>query len=149
MSRFVNEVTSYYIHTNQINNLKTCKDKRSLSLFRLNTCSLRKNFDEFQYFIQSTNIHFDVNIISESRIIKNEQSIVDVKLSDYSYEFCPTESPAECTLLYIGNHFLYKVRKDLRIYKPCELESNFTEISNPKKTSIVTGYAFKHKPQSI
>ena len=119
MSRLFNGHTLYYVHINQINNLKTYKDKRSLSLFHLNTCSLPKYFDYLQY-MQSANIDSYVNIISESKIIKNKQLIVEINLPDYSFEFCPTESSAGGTLLYIGNHLSYKVRKDLSIYKSCE-----------------------------
>lgn len=70
--------------------------------------------------MQSANIDSYVNIISESKIIKNKQLIVEINLPDYSFEFCPTESSAGGTLLYIGNHLSYKVRKDLSIYKSCE-----------------------------
>ena len=41
-------------------------------------------------------------------------------------------------LLYMGKH-LYKFRKNLNIYKLRELESNFIEISNPKKTKFLIG----------
>ena len=56
---------------NEIKNLKTCKDKKSLFLFHFNICSLPKNFEDFQYLIQLANIYFDAIIISESRINKN------------------------------------------------------------------------------
>lgn len=51
-------------------NLNTCKDKRSLSFIHLTTCFLPKNFDDFQYLIQSANIDFDATTISQSKIIK-------------------------------------------------------------------------------
>ena len=100
-------------------------------------CSLSNNFDDFQYLILSTNINFDVMAVSESRIIKNKQSLVDINLPDCSYEFCPTESSARGTLLDMGNHLSYKLRKDLSIYKSYELESTFPEICIPKKTKII------------
>ena len=78
---------------------------------------------------------FDVIAVSESRIIKNEPSIVYINLPDYSYEFCPTESSAGSTLLYIGNHHSCKLFYSLgpKLYKPCDFESTFIEISNNKK----------------
>ena len=80
---------------------------------------------------------------------KNKQTIVDIKLPDHEfYEFCPVDSTAVGgTLLYIENHLSYKLRKNLSIYKSCELGSIFIEISSPKKTNIVTGC--KHKPLKI
>ena len=77
-----------------------------------------KNFDDFQHLIQSTNINFYVTAILESRTTENKQSVVDKNVSDYSYEFCPTESSAGGTLLYMGNYLSYKLRKGQIIYKP-------------------------------
>ena len=84
--------------------------------------SLPKNVDDFQYLIQSTNIDFNVIDISESKIIENKQSVVDIKHPNYSYEFCPTESSASATLQYIGNHLSSKLTKDLNNCKSCELK---------------------------
>ena len=63
---------------------------------------------------------------------------------NFSHEFCPTESSAGGTLLYIRNHLSYKPRNDLSIYKPTELESSFIEISNPKRSNIIIGYIYRH-----
>ena len=72
----------------QIKNLKTCKDKRSLLIFHLISCSLLRNIDDFQYTIQSTIIAFHVIAISGPRILKNKQSVFDINVPSYSYEFC-------------------------------------------------------------
>ena len=47
----------------KLNQTKLC-----LSLFHLNTCSLKKKFDELEYLIKTTNQTFDVINISEYRI---------------------------------------------------------------------------------
>ena len=94
---------------------------------------MNSNSYEFQLIIQSTNIGFDVTAISESRIIKKKQSVVDINLPNYSYESCPTESSTVGTLLYIRNHLPYKLRKKLNTYKSYELESSFIEINNATK----------------
>ena len=83
--------------------------------------SFPKNFDDFQYLIQSRNIAFDGIAILESRIIKNKQSIVDMN-AGYSNEFCPTEWSVGDTQ---RNHLSYKLRRDLSVYKLCKLEINF------------------------
>ena len=62
---------------------------------------------------------------------------------NYSHEFCPTESSAEGTLLYMYNHFSYKPQNDLCIYKAAELESSFVEISNPKTSNIIIGCIYR------
>ena len=59
-----------YVDISQIQSLKTCKDKRSLYFICLTTCFLPKLFDDFQYLIQSGNIDFDLNAISQSINIK-------------------------------------------------------------------------------
>ena len=62
---------------------------------------------------------------------------------NYSHEFCPTESSAEGTLLYMYNHFSYKPQNDLCIDKVAELESSFIEISNPKTSNIIIGCIYR------
>ena len=69
-----NFVNYKYYNINEMKNLKTCKDKKSLFLFHLSICSLPNNFDDLQYLIQSTNIYFDAIPISESRIDKNKSA---------------------------------------------------------------------------
>ena len=133
-----NLVNCKYYDISQVKNLKTCDDNKSLSLFHLNTRSLPKNF--FQLFDQSTNIDFDIIAISESSIIKNKPPIVDIKLPNYSYEFCPMESSAGGTLLYIRNYVSYILRKGTSIYKSYELDSTFIEIDNPKRLTLLSDY---------
>ena len=83
-----------------------------MSLFHINTSSLSKNIEELEYFINKTKIDFDILLISESRIKKNNCLINSINLKDYSYESCPTESSAGGTLLCISNHLSYKARSD-------------------------------------
>ena len=63
---------------------------------------------------------------------------------NYGHEFCPTESPAGGMILYICNQLSYKARNNLCIYKATELESSFVEISNPKRSNIITGCIYRH-----
>ena len=74
-------------------------DKSSLSLFHLNTSSLSKNIDDFEYLIQSTKTGFDIIAVSESKITKNKLPPIDVSIPNYSYEFCPMEVNAGGTLI--------------------------------------------------
>ena len=66
----------------------------------------------------------------------------NINLPNYSIEYTPTESDAGGTLLYISNNITYKPRKDLNIYKTCELESTFVEVINPKKSNIILGVVY-------
>lgn len=67
-----------------------------------------------------------------------------INLINSSYEYCPTESSAGGTLLYIGNNLLYKPRNNLCIYKTAELESAFIELINIKKLNIIIGAVYRH-----
>ena len=99
----------------------------------MNACSLSKKIEDLELLLDSTQICFDVIAITETRIVKNKCSVNDINLTNYSYEYCPIESSAGGTLLYIGNHLLCKPRNDLSIYKTAELESTFIVLINTKK----------------
>ena len=89
-------------------------------------------------------MNFDIISISETRITKNIHKISNINLNNYAFGFTPTESSAGGPLIYVANHLAYKPRNDLQIYKKHDLESNFTEIINPKKSSIVIGCIYRH-----
>ena len=128
-----NVINSNYYDIDQLQTLKEFTDS-SLSLFYLNTCSLSKNIDNFEHFIQSTKTDFDIIAFSESRITKNNPLPFEV----------PTEAKAGGNLIYISNHLSYETRNDLKIYRPFELQSTFIQICNPKKTNIFIGCIYKH-----
>ena len=71
-------------------------------------------------------------------------------LSNCSFElFTLTEASAGGTFLYIANHLWYKRRNDLNIYKKNELESTFIELVNPKRSNIVVGVNYWHRPMDL
>ena len=72
-----------------------------------------------------------------------------MNLNNYSFEFTLTESSAGGTLLYIANHLSYKCRNDRNIYKKSELESNFIEILNPRKSNIIVGIIYRHPSMDL
>ena len=82
--------------------------------------------------------------ISETRIVKGKTPVNSLNLINCSHEFCTAESSVAGTLLYICNHLSYKPRNNLCFYKATELESSFIEISNPKRSNIITGCIYRH-----
>ena len=71
-------------------------------------------------------------------------------LSNCSFElFTLTEASAGGTFLYIANHLWYKRRNDLNIYKKNELESTFIELVNPRRSNIVVGVNYWHRPMDL
>ena len=43
----------------------------------------------------------------------------------------------------------YKIRKDLKLYKPHKIESVFVEVIMPKKTNIIVGCIYRHADNNI
>ena len=82
--------------------------------------------------------------VTETRITRNVSLLNNLNLNNYSFEFTPTETCADGTLLYIANHLSYKCGNDLNVYKKNELESTFIEIVNPKKLNIIVGVIYRH-----
>ena len=68
----------------------------------------------------------------------------NVNIDNYIYEYTHTESSKGGTLLYIDKSLKYKLRKDLNLNKPKEIESTFIEIIETKKKNTVIGCIYKH-----
>ena len=96
-----NVIQSKYYDIDELQQLKIPNKEKSLSLFHINSCSLKKNFEELQNLLQSTNITFDV-----IAIISVTQNIL---LNNYPFEHIPAESSTGDTLLYVSNHLSYKI----------------------------------------
>ena len=74
-------------------------------------------FSDQSFCNTDSNENFLVLNPPKPRIIKDKPSVIDINLSNYSYDFCQTESSVGGTCLYSRNYDSYKLRKDLRIYK--------------------------------
>ena len=76
----------------------------SLSLFHSNTaCSLSKNIDDLEYLFGTTNTSFDTIGVSETRTTKNINTISNINLNNYAFEFTPTESSVGVALPTLQN----------------------------------------------
>ena len=117
---------------------------RSLSIFHHNVCSLSKNFDQLHALLTKLDIDFDIIGITESRISKTNFSPTNIALANYVIEQTPTESNAGGALLYINRKHSYKIRKDLKLYKPHKIESVFVEVIMPKRTNIIVECIYRH-----
>ena len=106
---------------------------KSLSIFHHNVCSLSKNFDQLHALLTKLDIDFDFIWITKSRISETNFSPTNIALASYAIEQTPTKCNAGETLLYINSKHSYKIRKDLKSYKPHKIESVFVEVIIPKK----------------
>ena len=147
-----NVVNSNYYDIDQLKTLKFPEKKqqnKSLSLFRINACSLNKNFDDLQHLLKCTNKIFDIVAVSETRIVEKTSLTSNINLDNYSFGFTPTESTAGGTLLYIANHLTYKSRSDLNLYEANQPKSTFIEILNFKESNIIVGCLYKHPVMGV
>ena len=113
------------------------KNKESISFFQLNISSLPFHFEELSTLLSTYKLPFDLFGITESRLRINKVPLTQVQLPDYYFESTPIESSKGGTAIYIKKTLHYKLRKDLIIYKPNQLESTFTEVIQNKQTFIV------------
>ena len=107
-----------------------------LSIFYHNVCSLSKNFDQFHG-------------ITESRNSKTSLSPTNIALANYAIEQTSIESNTGGALLYINRKHSYKIRKDLKLYKPRKIESVVVEVIMPKRTNIIVGCIYRHPDYNI
>ena len=133
-----NIVSSKYFDIEKLQNQKIPSKGKLLSLFHINTCSLSKNFDDFQHLLSCTKKNCDIIAINETMITKNV-SITNI-IKYYSFEFNPTEFSTGNTLLYIANQPSYKPHEGLNIYKKNEPKSSFIELMNPQKMKYYYWY---------
>ena len=140
-----NVVQSKYCDSDELETMKIPNKDKSLALFHINACSLKKTFNELEHLLSCTNKSFDVIAISETRISVTN----NLTMNNFSFEFTPTEFSAGGNLLYVPNHLLYKPHFYLNIYKSNELESTFIEMMNPNKSNIIIGCIYKHTSMDL
>ena len=89
-------------------------------------------------------IDFDFREITEPRISKTNFSPRNITLANYAIEQTPTESNTGGALLYINRKRSYKIRKDLKLYKPYKIEYVFVESIMPKRTNVIVWCIYRH-----
>ena len=82
-------------------------------------------------------MNFDFLGILESRLKLNQSPLTSIQLPGYNIEYTPTECNNGGTLLYAKKGINYKLRKDLQIYKPKQLESTFIKVDQNKERIII------------
>ena len=144
-----NIINCKYCGIIEIQTLSKLNIKCTMSPFHINSCSFSKNIKDLEHLLNSASINFDVISIGETRIVKDKTPINSLNLINYIHEFYFAKSSAGGVILCIRNHFSYKPRKDLCNYKAVELDSSCIEISNPKRSNIITGYIYRHQSMDL
>ena len=102
-----------------------------LSVIHLNISSLLLHIKELKLFLSFFKCKFDIISISESKITKSNTLTTNIDIPGYNIEHTPTESKAGGCLLYISDKIPYKLRNDLNVYCPKQLESVFIDSYFP------------------
>ena len=134
-----------------IESFKYIPNKKNFSLFHLNIASITKHKDELETIINILDYNFDIMGITETKICKSSEPIIDINLEGYNYFSTPTEAEKGGSLIYVAEKFNTKQRKDLEtiMYKPKLLEATFIEIINSKKKNIIIGCIYRHPPMDL
>lgn len=144
-----------FVQTSQIvdgTELKTCFDyydfedfnkipitKQDFALPHMNISSTSAHIDNLKTFLKLFNTNFDSICISESRLPTKTSLTTNINILGYNIERIPTESTAGGTLMYISQKLSHKLRSDLKIYSPKELESTCVEIFISNKQNLTVG----------
>ena len=115
----------------------------------MNIHSIQLHFEELKLMLQLLNFKFDILAITETKIEKGIDPIIDITLDGYHKPVgTPTEATKGGVLLYVSNSLNYKPRNDLNIYESKKIESMFIEIINPKCANSVIGTIYRHPSMS-
>ena len=113
----------YQINNNNSNNL----------FLHMNISSVSYHIDDLNTFIMNCKNKPKVIWISECRIKEGKPPVSNINMKNCSYEYTPSESSKEGTLLYIDKNLRYRSRSDLTLYKSKDIEPSFVEIIESKK----------------
>ena len=126
-----------------------CKAKfnstKSFSILHINIHSIQLHLEDLKILLQMLDYKFDIIAISESKIQKGIEPVIDITLNDYHKPIgTPTEATKGGVLLYISKDINFKPRNDLNIYESKKLESFFVEIIHSQKANNIIGIIYRH-----
>ena len=93
--------SSKYYDTEETHNIERPQNNKSLSLFHINPFSFNRNFDDLQHLLSCPKKYFELTAISEPGIIKQVSLLYSFNLNNHSFEFTPTETSPNNTLLLL------------------------------------------------
>ena len=148
LDNFENISSCKYYTPDEFNNLKFVNN--DMLMLHLNITSLPFHYEDLHNFLVHMPTKPSIFGISESKLKKNNPSLINVSLPGYNSEQTDTESSSGGTLLYISKNLNYINRPDLNLYKSKELESTFVEIIQPKKNrNLIVGIIYRHPCMDI
>ena len=114
--------------------------KSKFSILHLNIVSLQAHINELRELIALVNYPFDLIAISETKLKKNCDILVNIDIDGSNFEKTETETFFGGVALYIKkSHTKYKVRKELSLSEKNIAESIFVEIERKNQKNIIAG----------
>ena len=118
---------------------------KNFSVLHYNIHSMQLHIEEFRIALLHLNFTFDIICISESKLMKDVDPLIDISINGYKP---PISTPSEATkggvLIYVKSELNFKPRDDLKIYKSEKLESIFIEVINEKESNDIVGVIYRH-----
>ena len=142
LEEYENPVSCDYYDVHDLN--KNQIHQHDLSIIHLNILFLASHIHKLKLLLSLLKVSFDIIWISKSRISKHNLPTININIPDYNPEQTSTESKPGGTLLYISEKISYKIRCNLNIYNPKQLESIFIETLRPDLPGGIVGTIYKH-----
>ena len=139
----IKSIQNNFYTPEEFNDLEIASDTHGTYL-HINISSLSYHHSELLALISNLKIKPKIIAITESRLTTGKTPLTNISIPNYHIEHTPTESKKGGALLYISNDLKHRVRSDLKIYKPRELESIFIEIMTEKGQNLIVGCVYKH-----
>ena len=118
--------------------------KSKFSILHLNIASLQSHINELRELLALLNYPFDLIAISETKLKKDCDIVVNIDLEGYQLEKTPTETFFGGVALYVRNYFSnYKVRKELGYSDKNVAESIFVELERKNQKNIIAGCIYR------
>ena len=114
----LNSSNCNYYECKDFNTAMSSTHCHNISSFHLNISSISKHFDELSSLLSLLQCNFSFIGISETRLMKDREPVLDFSLPGYSNVSTPTEYSAGGVLLYISNSFAFKPRL---LFLSCEI----------------------------
>ena len=104
------ENCSKYVTSDELNQFA----KKARNLFHLNISLLPYHFKELHNFLTSTDVKFDLIVVTESKLNGNKKHLATINLPNYRIEHCPADGENGGALLYIKEDLIYKLKNELK-----------------------------------
>ena len=140
-----------YYSVSEFNNcteIKECLSKnKAFSALHCNIRSLSANYDSLHQLLTEVNCSFSLIGLSETKILRDRENLMNINLEGYNFIHEPTLSNAGGVGFYVKNEINYIMRNDLS-KSTLDFEMLWIEIIRPMKQNIICGVVYRHPKNS-